>query len=291
MIVVFGSINLDLIFPVADLPKAGETVLTQRGRIEPGGKGANQAAAAALDGATVLFAGAVGKDSLAEPALRGLEEVGVDLSRVMRSEAHTGYAAIGVDQAGRNHVMVAAGANLMAVADQVEDALLGSTTTVLVQMETQPRETAALILRARARGARVILNLAPATPLPPAALRAVDLLVANHEEGAWLGTSLGTAVNAASLHQALGVGIVLTRGSEGVEAATAGGRLRIDGERVDALDTTAAGDCFTGVLAAALDRGLTVEAAIRRANRAAALCCTRPGTQGSLPSRGEIDAF
>ncbi|MBV9736449.1 MAG: ribokinase [Acidisphaera sp.] len=291
MIVVFGSINLDLIFPLASLPTAGQTVLTPTARIEPGGKGANQAVAAARDGSSVVFAGAVGADPLAGLALAGLEAAGIDLSRVERTEAYTGCAAIAVDRAGRNHVMVAAGANLLARADQLEDALLGPGTTLVLQMETEPQQTAALILRARARGARIVLNLAPAAALAPEALRVIDLLVANQEEGAWLGTRLGTGVNAASLQQALGVGVVLTLGSEGAEAATDGGRVRIEAERVDVLDTTAAGDCFTGVLAASLDRGLTVEAGIRRANRAAALCCTRPGTQGSLPTGAETDAF
>ena len=291
MIVVFGSINLDLIFSVAALPRAGETVLSRECRIEPGGKGANQAAAAARDGSAVILAGAVGSDALAGLAMAGLERAGVDLSRVRRLDGHTGCAAIAVDVEARNSVMVAAGANRLARAGQIEDALLGPDTTLLLQMETDPEENAALILRARGRVARTILNLAPAAPLPPAALRAVDLLVANEEEGAWLGTRLGTGVNAASLHQALGVGVVLTLGSQGAEAATAGGRLRIDGERVTAVDTTGAGDCFTGVFAAGLDRGLTIEAAMRRANRAAALCCTRPGTQGSLPTGAETDAF
>ncbi|MEO8715414.1 MAG: PfkB family carbohydrate kinase, partial [Acetobacteraceae bacterium] len=125
MLVVFGSINLDLIFPLPVLPAAGETVLAPDIRIQPGGKGANQALAAARDGARVVVAGAVGRDDLAETALALLREAGVDLSRVARTERATGCAAIFVDPTGRNAIGVGSGANLAARADQVEDALLG----------------------------------------------------------------------------------------------------------------------------------------------------------------------
>ncbi|MBV9782928.1 MAG: ribokinase [Acidisphaera sp.] len=290
MIIVFGSINLDMIFPVPALPAPGETVLTPEGRFEPGGKGANQAVAAALDGASVALAGAVGADPLAAMAVTGLQRAGVDLSRVEEVWGRTGTAAISVDRAGRNHVVVASGANLLARAEQVEAAVLRPDNTLVLQLETDAGETAALILRARAGGARIILNLAPAGVLPPEALRALDVLVVNQEEAAWLGSHLGTGVNAASLHQALDVGVVCTKGSEGVEAAAGDVQLRLPAHPVRAVDTTAAGDCFVGVLAAGLDRGLTLEAAARRANVAAGLCCTRRGTQGSLPTAAEIDA-
>src|SRR5690242_10810211 len=121
MIVVFGSINLDLIFPLPHLPQPGETVLGPATRIEPGGKGANQAVAAARDGAAVAMVGAVGRDALADDALVLLRAAGVDLSRVARTDASTGCAAIAVDPAGANAIMVGSGANLLVRADQVED--------------------------------------------------------------------------------------------------------------------------------------------------------------------------
>src|SRR6185312_15782907 len=124
MIVVFGSINLDLIFPLPRIPVSGETVLTPTIRVEPGGKGANQAVAAARDGAQVVLAGAVGRDALAAGALRLLRAADVDLSRVIETDASTGCAAIAVDPAGANAIVVGSGANLLARADQVEDALL-----------------------------------------------------------------------------------------------------------------------------------------------------------------------
>jgi ribokinase len=290
MIVCFGSINLDLIFPLPTLPLAGQTVLGRAMRAEPGGKGANQAVAAARDGAKVALAGAVGRDSFAEPALATLRAAGVDLGRVAQIDTSTGCAAICVDAEGRNQIAVASGANLLARAAQVEDALLGPGTTLLLQGEVDLGETASLIHRARAAGARVVLNLAPAGPLAPETLRAVDVLVLNEDETAWLAGHLGATASAAGLHAALGVDVVVTMGERGLAAATRAGEVALPAHRVRVVDTTAAGDCFTGVLAAALDRGLALREALRRANVAAALCCARPGSQGSLPLAAETDA-
>jgi len=290
MVVVFGSVNLDLIFPLAALPAPGETVLGPDTRIEPGGKGANQALAAARDGARVAFAGATGRDPLAQAALTLLREAGVDLSRVMTVDRATGCAAIFVDRAGRNAIGVGSGANLAARADQVEDALLAPGATLVAQMEVPAAETAALIRRARARGARVVLNLAPAAALEADALRAVDVLVLNAGEAAWLAGTLACAPDAAGLRAALGVTVVRTLGEQGAEAAHPGGLVRVPARPVNAVDTTGAGDCFTGVLAAALDRGVPLEPALARASVAAALCCTRAGSQGTMPWAAETDA-
>jgi ribokinase len=290
MIVCFGSINLDLIFALPVLPLAGQTVLGPSVRIEPGGKGANQAVAAARDGAAVVFAGAVGRDALAEDALALMRRSGIDTSRIIADAGTTGCAAICVDESGRNLIAVGSGANLMARQAQVEDALLGPATTVLVQRETEAAEIEALIRRARQAGARIVLNLAPAGPLAPDAMRMLDLLVVNEHEAAWLAQDMGCGQDAGSLHRALGVDVVVTLGEAGVDAATSRGPIRLGGHPVAAVDTTGAGDCFTGVLAAALDRGMALEPALRRANAAAALCCTRVGTQGSMPIRAETDA-
>ncbi len=287
MITVFGSINLDLIFALDRLPAPGETVLGPATRIEPGGKGANQAVAAALDGADVAMAGAVGRDALAEDALAGLRAAGVDLTRVMRADTATGCAAICTDAAGRNLIAVGSGANLSTRADQVEDILLGAGHTVLLQMEVEAGETASLIRRKR--GARMVLNLAPSLPLPPDALRGVDVLVVNEHEAAWLADHLGAAADAGGLSTALGIVVVRTLGEAGVEWA-GDGAGHIAAHAVKVVDTTAAGDCFTGVMAAGLDRGLALSDAIARANRAAALCCTRAGSQRSLPRTAEIEA-
>jgi len=292
MIVTFGSINLDLFFHVPELPRAGQTLLAQSARVEAGGKGANQAFAAACDGARVVMAGAVGQDALAESALAGLRAAGVDLSRVAQLPGQqTGCASIGVDGQGRNAIVVAAGANRSALAEQVEDALLGPGTTLLLQMENDPREIAAMILRAHRQGARIVLNLAPAAELGLEILRSVDLLVLNESEAEWLSDRLGTSATAEALQRVLRVVVVRTLGGKGVEAATADGVRHVAAWPVEVVDSTGAGDCFTGVLASALDRGTDLGQALIRANAAAALACTRPGSQRSAPQARETDDF
>jgi ribokinase len=290
MILCFGSINLDLIFPLPHLPAAGETVLGPAMTIEPGGKGANQAVAAARDGAAVAFAGAVGRDALAQDALRLMRASNIDTTRIAEADAATGCAAICVDPAGRNLIAVASGANLAASHAQVEDALLTPATTVLLQMEVPAAETEALIARARAAGSRIVLNLAPAAPLAEPALRALDVLVLNEGEARFLAAHLGCPASAGALHLRLGVTVVVTLGEQGLEAVSAQGTLRLPARPVTAVDTTGAGDCFTGVLAASLDRGQPLAEALARANTAAALACTRPGTQGSMPRAAETDS-
>lgn len=290
MIIVFGSINLDLIFPVPALPAPGQTVLGPALRVEAGGKGANQAVAAAQDGAQVAMAGAVGDDPFAEPALAGLRRAGVDLARVAKVAVATGAACIPVDPEGRNQIAVAAGANRLARASAVEDAALGPKNTLLLQMECDAGETASLVRRARAHGTRIILNLAPPRPLPDDVLKALDYLVVNEDEAGWLAAHVSVAPDAVSLAAKLGTAVVRTLGAQGAEACSAGAHVRVPVPPVTVVDTTAAGDCLAGVLAASLDRGLPVHDALRRAVVAASLSCTRAGSQGSLPAAAETDA-
>ena len=290
MIVVFGSVNLDLIFPLPFLPGPGQTVLGPDLRAEPGGKGANQAIAAARDGAFVLFAGAVGQDDFAAPATAGLDSAGIDLARLARVSASTGVAAIAVDPAGRNQIAVAAGANRLAKAAQVEDEALGPASTLLLQMECDPDETAALIRRARAQGTRILLNLAPPRPLPADILTALDILLVNEDEATALAARLGTAADAPSLAAKLGIAVVRTLGADGAEAAGRGEMIRLPAFPVNVIDTTGAGDCLAGVFAAALDRGDALKEALARAIIAAGICCARAGSQGSLPTAAETDA-
>jgi ribokinase len=291
VVIVFGSINLDLVFTVAQLPQAGQTLLAEDLSIEPGGKGANQAVAAARDGATVRMVGAVGRDAFANAALTGLRKASVDLSALARTAAPTGCAAISTDRHGQNQIMVAPGANLEARADQVDDAHLGPQALLLLQMETAVAETCALIRRARARGARVVLNLAPAQPIELEVLRLLDFLIVNEDEGTWLAERLRVAPGAASLQRAIGCGVIRTLGAQGAEVTTPTQQgWRQPAPPVEAIDSTAAGDCFAGVLAASLDAQRSLHEAVSRAVAAASLCCTRRGSQGSLPSAAEIDA-
>ncbi|MSP04207.1 MAG: ribokinase [Acetobacteraceae bacterium] len=288
MIVCFGSINVDLVFLLQHLPGAGETVLTPHLSMVPGGKGANQACAAARDGAHVVMVGAVGRDAMAAEALIFLRDAGVDLARVVTADAPTAVAAVFVAATGENAIGVGSGANLLARADQVEDTLLCPLTTLLLQMEVGTDETVTLIRRARTAGARIILNLAPAAPIPRDVFPLLDILVVNETEAAFLGAD--HEATAATLHKNLGCAVVRTLGGAGSEYAGASGMFHIPVHPVVVRNTTGAGDCFTGVLAASLDRGLSIAAALRRASTAAALCCARPGTQDSLPTGAEIDA-
>ena len=294
MLLVFGSINVDLVFRVAALPGPGETVLGDSYVTVPGGKGANQAVAAARSGAKVRMVGRVGRDGFATVALGGLRGAGVDTTGVAVDEAPTGCAVIGVDARGENQIMVASGANAHVAADQVDDALLGPQTTLALQMEVPVAETAALIARARRRGARIVLNLAPALPLPDEALRAVDVLVVNGGEARSLAKANGLAATegpglAGALAQALGMTVVMTLGKEGAVAAGRDGTWQVGALPIQAIDTTGAGDAFSGVLAASLDTGLSVDAALQRASVAAGLACLSLGAQTSLPDRQAIE--
>ena len=290
-VLVFGSVVADLVFALPSLPRPGHTVLGSGYRALPGGKGANQATAAALDGAAAAFAGAVGADSMAEIALSAMRAAGVDLSRLAVVEAPTACAAVCVGPDGQNQIAVGSGANRLAQAAQVEPAALGPGTVLLLQMEVPAEENAVLIARARAAGARVLLNLAPAAPLPRAALGALDLLIANEHEAAALGAALGCAGSAAALHAALGIAVAVTLGEAGAEAMTVEGALTVPAFPVRAVDTTGAGDAWCGVLAAGLDRGLPLAVAMRRASAAAALTCTRTGAAAALPGRAAIEAL
>jgi ribokinase len=292
LVIVFGSINLDLIFNLPNIPRLGETVLGPSTRIEAGGKGANQAVAAARDGADVVMVGSVGRDALADAALAILRSAGVNLDRVQAVDASTGCAAIAVDPAGNNAIAVGSGANLLTRQSQVEDALLGRAATVVLQMEVSAPEDTEMIARVRNAGGRVVLNLAPAAALPEEALKSVDVLVVNETEGAWLAAHLGCGGAATELSDRLGgIAVVLTRGGEGAEVAGRGGAWHEPAVPIQAVDTTAAGDCFVGVLANRLDCGESLPDAVHRASVAAALCCTRQGSQGSIPVAAETDAF
>jgi ribokinase len=290
-VLVFGSANADLVFTTPTLPAPGHTVLGDSWQASPGGKGANQATAAARAGAVTAFAGAVGTDALAEVALSGMVAAGVDLSRLVRVRLATGAAAICVDARGANQISVASGANAAVAAAQVEDAALTPATVLLLQMEVPVAEMALLVQRARARGARVILNLAPPAPLPDSLLRQLDLLIVNEHEADWLAGRLEVAPDAASLRAALSIDVVVTRGELGAEVATGEGLHHQPAFRAQAVDTTGAGDCWCGTLAAALDGGATLAEAMRRASAAAAIAVGRPGAAAAMPTAAETEAL
>lgn len=285
MIVIFGSINVDLTVPVPRLPQPGETVLGGEYALLPGGKGANQALAALRAGAEVVLAGAVGADSFAGIALDLLRREGVDTRLVQVVQQPTGCATITVSNDGENTIAVAPGANAKARSDQVPDDLLGANTTLVSQMEVPPKETALLIRRLRARGGRSVLNLAPALPIDAGLFGEIDILVANEGEAA------ATGLDPRRLAYRLRQGLVVTRGAAGATAILHNGiTIEVPALKIEPVDTTGAGDTFVGVLAAALDLGSTLEFALRRASAAAGLACMARGAQTAMPNAMAIAA-
>ena len=292
MIVVFGGINLDLVARVARLPRPGETLQGRTLAGVPGGKGANQALAARRAGAEVALYGAVGEDAFADRALVLLREAGVDVSGVRTNDAATGIALIHVEDSGENAITVIPGANAQAAADQVADEALSPATTVLLQLETPLPQTLTLATRARRRGARVVLNAAPAMPLDATWIDAIDVLIVNELEASALARALGLPGDigafAAKLAQRHAMTAIVTLGAEGAMAASAGVRYAIPALPVRCVDTVGAGDAFAGVFAATVDAGMTLQRALARACAAGALACTRAGAQPSLPHADEL---
>lgn len=284
MLLTFGSINVDLIVPVQNLPQPGETVLGTDYSLLPGGKGANQALAARRAGSEVLLAGAVGSDQFAGVALNLLRRAGVDVHLVRVVELPTGCAAIMVSDTGENAIAVAPGANASVHANQIPDELLDAKTVLIAQMEVPPAESEMLIRRVRKRGGRCLLNLAPALQFDLGLLPEIDLLVANEHEAATLGPDL------ARVGRALRQALIVTRGARGAAAFLAdGSSLDVPSLAVAPVDTTGAGDAFTGVLGASIDQGFSLAEALSRASVAGALTCLAYGAQSALPDKAAID--
>lgn len=267
MVIVFGSINLDLIARGPAIPRPGETLLGTTFVTMPGGKGANQALAARRAGAQVAMAGAVGRDAFADAALANVAASGIDLRWLARVDASTGVALINVDAGGENAITVVPGANARAVASQVPDDALVPGNTLLMQLEVPMAEVESLARRARPRGVRVILNGAPAAPLATSLLADVDFLVVNEHE------------RAACVPSGHDVAVLLTSGAQGASLGWNGMRFNEAPPAVDVVDTTGAGDALCGAFAAALDRGLSPPEALRAGVHAGAHACTHEGAQ------------
>jgi ribokinase len=294
MIVIFGSLNVDLLIPVDRLPHPGETVLGPGYSFAAGGKGANQALAAARAGGNVRMAGRVGTDDLSAVALNDLQLGGVDLSLVAKDEKPTGLAAICVDKKGENIIVVASGANLDARADQVPDSVLNKDTMVCLQMETPLAENWALVRRAKARGARVLLNVAPAAAVPTDIVRMVDWLVVNETEALIVAESLGRHRDtprdaAAAVAEAAQTIVIVTLGGEGACAFDGGKVYDVTALLITPVDTVGAGDAFVGAFAAAIDSGGDLPRGLAYGSVAGALACLTPGAQPSLPLKTAID--
>ncbi|MEU7580503.1 ribokinase [Streptomyces sp. NPDC041068] len=291
-IAVLGSANMDLVAYVAKAPERGETVTGREFRTVPGGKGANQAVAAARAGATVSMIGAVGTDAFGTGLRTALDHSGVDTDLLRTVETPTGTAHIVVDDEGGNAIVVIPGANgtVTALAPG-DEGLIASADVLLLQLEVPVEGVLAAAQAARRHGVRTVLTPAPAQPLPPELLAAVDLLLPNEHEAAAL-TGIADDPHAAARALLSQVPeVVITLGSRGSLYAARGAEpVTVEAERVTAVDTTGAGDTFAGTLAVALAEGNSVPDALTWASSAAALSVQRPGASASMPYRKEIDA-
>ena len=296
MIVVFGSVNIDLVTPVERLPGVGETVIGPAYAVHAGGKGANQALAARRAGAEVALVGAVGRDGFAETALALLAADGVDLAQVARVDAPTGAAFIAVAADGANQIVVAAGANALASASSLAAMSLGAGDLLLLQREVPEAQCLDAARLAKGAGARIILNLAPAGAPDPALLACLDILIVNEPEALALALALDWSERepdaiACRLDAERGIACIATLGADGVVAWQGGVRRRLEAPRVAVVDTVAAGDSFAGAFAAALSAGYGLTGALQRGLAAGSLACTRAGAQPSVPSREAIEAL
>lgn len=302
-LVVIGSINLDISVATDRIPRPGETVLAHSVRRSGGGKGANQALAAArAGGVATSMMGCVGTDQTGEQLLDRLRRSGVDTSLVLAVPGPTGMALITVDDSGENAIVVVPGANMSVAAPTPDQsARIASASMVLAQLEI-PVDAVTAAARGRSAGALFVLNAAPARDLPDDLCHEIDLLVVNEQEaidiaGASELAGAGDLAGAGNLDEAVKIlltrvpKVLVTLGNRGSMLAMRHGEiLRVEAPRVAAVDTTAAGDTFCGVLVAALASGATDLEAMQRASAAASLAVEKVGAQDSIPTVAETDS-
>jgi ribokinase len=297
--IVLGSVNADHVVQVDDFPRPGETVIGRGYQVLPGGKGANQAVAAARLGAEVGFIACVGDDDFGARILQRFRDDGIDTTAVTVVDGMpTGIALIQIASGGENSIVVSSEANECLTPELLEGrlALLKRADTLLMQLES-PLATIELAARkAREAGTAVVLNPAPARPLPDVLLADVSVITPNETEAEVLtGVKVATeddARRAAEILHGKGVAtVIITLGKNGAFLSADGVSRRIAGYSVTPVDTTAAGDTFNGALVAALQQGKDMAGAVRFAHGAAAISVTRLGAQTSIPYRAEVDKF
>ena len=295
-IIVVGSLNMDLVMRTPRVPVGGETLTGHEFATLPGGKGANQAVACARLGGTVGMIGQVGADGFGDTLRTGLSADGIDVSGVKQtSSVGTGVAMILVEDIGQNRIVLAAGANgtlSLADIDSQSPAIEGASVLV-VQLEVPMPVVHHAITIACAAGVPVLLNPAPAAPLPEGIWSKVDILVPNESEASQLAgiavKDAASAFAAARIFRQRGVKCVLvTLGEKGVAVVDDAGERHLPAQLVKAVDTTAAGDTFIGGLTAGLVEGMSIDQAVALGQKASALCVTRHGAQPSIPYRREI---
>ncbi|MEM6765362.1 MAG: ribokinase [Bacteroidota bacterium] len=299
MITVIGSSNTDMILKLARIPAPGETLLGGAFQMAAGGKGANQAVAAARAGGKVNFIACVGQDVFGTQAIEGFQKDGIQTDYIFQAEASaSGVALIFVSEEGENSIGVASGANAMLLPHHLDQALpaIDAASMVLLQLETPISTISHAVDLAHARGKKVILNPAPAQALSKELISKIDILTPNESEASLL-TQLAVHTHQEAIQAAKKLGdmgakeVIITLGKEGALYYNGQKSLLIPGFVVEAQDTTAAGDTFNGSLAVALTEGKSMEEAIKFAHAAAAISVTRTGAQPSVPSREEIDTF
>jgi len=297
-IVVVGSTNMDMVVKTTHIPVPGETVLAGSFFMNPGGKGANQAVAVARLGGEVIFISKTGNDIFGKQSAQLLDEEGINTYYILSdNELPSGVALITVDQCGENSIVVASGANANLFPPDLESALdeIAKAGIVLMQLEI-PIDTVCFIAQyAATRGVRVILNPAPANLLSPELLSHIDIITPNKTEAAMLSgikvNSIESAKKAAKIIYEKGVkNVVVTMGSQGAVICQEGKMHVVSVKKVEALDTTAAGDVFNGALAVALSEEKPFVNAVEFACEAAAISVMRLGAQSSIPYRNEIIA-
>jgi ribokinase len=300
MIIVFGSLSMDMALRVDRLPEPGDAVLTSDYTLYPGGRGANQALAAARAGAKVVIVGRVGTDNYGRLVTDSLKKDGVIVSGVAKSDDHpTGSSVIIRSPEGKNRTIVMTGANVETSHEQIPDEILIKQNMLLMQMELPVEQTVTLLERAKAQGVTTVLNLAPAASIPQKMLGLVDYLIINSIEARQIASKLGMTEenNALKIAHALSVSgqltCILTLSKRGAVAVTKDGKawgvptMPVDQSQI--VDVTGAGDAYCGTFAAAIHNGLPLEEAMRRASVAGTLSCFKEGGQESFPFLDDIE--
>ncbi len=298
MITVFGSINLDLVFNVSKLPGPGETVLCPDYFKAAGGKGLNQAVAAARarpsKDLSINMVGRAGKDEFGDIALTALEGAGVNIKNIRRGPEPTACAAVSVDAKAENQIVVASGANTMLKDDDLPDKLLTPETVLVLQMEIPLEANCKIIQRAKQRGVRVLLNLAPAAPFPGDMISLLDLLVVNEVEAKMMANrnDLDTSSSRAAARAIAGkfsVPTIVSLGAQGAHAFSNNEEWQIDALPITPVDTVGAGDSFVGNLAVGMALNNSLAQMLHNASVAAGLACLTQGAATSMPAYMEVE--